>query len=206
MNLRRRSRLTLALMATAGLLPAGAFADGRAHNAHGTAIATYREHVPLGIAGFFTRPARRSFYVISTARSAQFQDWKLKSRGGTRYVEGPDGSIIRQYPHNLSFRVTATAMLPELMDVDREMLDNVSDMNALLLQLGFRLKIFHGLEVTTVNPQAVDMIGMPADVPYDERIYRLSFVLPREVPIEDRIVLEVLSPAGGRLCKFHLEF
>ena len=45
---------------------------------------------------------------------------------------------------------------------------------------------------------------MPAEVSYDERIYRIRFNLGR-IPIDDRIVLEVFSPTGERLSKFHVD-
>ena len=45
---------------------------------------------------------------------------------------------------------------------------------------------------------------MPPDIPYDERVYQISFDIGR-IPITDRVVLEVLSPSGERLCKFHLD-
>jgi hypothetical protein len=48
------------------------------------------------------------------------------------------------------------------------------------------------------------MIGVPADVPYDERVYRINFALDK-LPITDRCVLEVLSPTGERLTKFHFD-
>jgi hypothetical protein len=45
---------------------------------------------------------------------------------------------------------------------------------------------------------------MPRHVPYNERIYRIGFQIGK-VPIEDRVVMEVFSPSGERLCKFHLD-
>jgi hypothetical protein len=64
--------------------------------------------------------------------------------------------------------------------------------------------VFHGLRQTIVEPAAVKMIGVPDDMPYDERIYRVAFDLG-DVSLDDRIVLEVLTPSGERLCKFHLD-
>ena len=78
---------------------------------------------------------------------------------------------------------------------------NVSDY---LLRLQFRVKIFRALQVTVLQPKLVKLVGIPGDVSYDERIYRVSFDLG-EVPVADRIVLEVLSPAGHRLTRFHLD-
>ena len=45
------------------------------------------------------------------------------------------------------------------------------------------------------------MIGMPADVPADERVYRIG-VSVGDMPVVDRFVLEVLSPEGHVLTHF----
>ncbi|HYH00197.1 MAG TPA: hypothetical protein VD837_13770 [Terriglobales bacterium] len=79
-------------------------------------------------------------------------------------------------------------------------------LNDYLLKLGFRLLVFRGLDVTRIEPQNVHMIGVPAEVPYEERIFKVSFDLPRTVSTDERVVFEVLSPTGFRLCKFHLDF
>ncbi len=168
-------------------------------------VQVFDSHIPLGIEGFFVRPARQTLYVLSTATSPIFQGWQLRETSSKHLLQAADGAPVRYFPRNVSFRVTASALMPQLLDVDRDFLDGVADLNAYLLRLGFQLKIFHGLQVQTLEPDRVEFIGMPADVPYDERVYRASFTLP-QVPIEDRIVLEVLSPGGDRLCKFHLEF
>ncbi len=167
---------------------------------------SFQDRIPLGIVSLFARPVRRTLYVMGTARSAAFRGWRPTQGDRWRPVEHADGTPVTQFPRRLSFRVTASALLPDMPSVDRDLLDGVSDLNALLISLGFRLKIFHGLDVTAVEPDAIEMIGMPADVPYDERVYRIGFILPRPVSIDDRLVLEVLDSNGERLCKFHLEF
>jgi hypothetical protein len=48
------------------------------------------------------------------------------------------------------------------------------------------------------------MIGVPSDISYDERIYRVTFNL-NQMPITDRFVLEVRSPEGNRMAKFHFD-
>jgi len=45
------------------------------------------------------------------------------------------------------------------------------------------------------------MIGIPADVPADERVYRIG-VSVGDMPVIDRFVLEVLSPEGEVLTHF----
>jgi hypothetical protein len=78
------------------------------------------------------------------------------------------------------------------------------DVNAWLKSLSFRLKIFNGLQSREVEPSSIQHLGMPVDVPYDERIYQISFDLD-DVPPTDRLVLEIFSPDGTRVSRFHLE-
>ena len=45
------------------------------------------------------------------------------------------------------------------------------------------------------------MIGVPADVPYDERVYRIN-VDTGNLPITDRVIVEIFSPQGELLTHF----
>ena len=168
-------------------------------------VEVLKQQIPMGIEGFFVRPARHTLYVIGTARSPLFGGWKIVGTGPHRAVLGPDGSRVRYFPQRLQFRVTVNATDNPTMLVDRDTLDVNDDMNHFLLNLRFRVKVFHGLDATALDPDEVELVGMPADVRYSERVYRMNFTLP-PVPIEDRLVLEVLTPDEQRLCRFHLEF
>jgi hypothetical protein len=57
------------------------------------------------------------------------------------------------------------------------------------------------LEVREVTPQSIEMIGMPADLPYDERVYRIN-INAGNLPITDRMVVEIFSPEGKLLTHF----
>ena len=83
---------------------------------------------------------------------------------------------------------------------------NPENCHEFMTKLRYRVAIFHGLEERILQPRSIDEIGMPDDISYDERIYRIGFDIGSRVPVEDRIVLEVLSSSGERLGKFHLEF
>jgi hypothetical protein len=168
-------------------------------------VEVIKPQIPLGIEGFFMRPARRSLYLMGTAISPFFGGWRLVGSGPRRFVVGADGVPVQYFPSRVQFRITAMAVDTPTLLVDRDMLDVSEEPNQFLLNLHFRLKVFRGLEVRNIVPDAVEMIGMPADVRYNERVYRLSYTLPA-IPIEDRIVLEVLRPDDTRICKFHLEF
>jgi hypothetical protein len=50
----------------------------------------------------------------------------------------------------------------------------------------------------------VHLIGVPADQPFEERVYKVAFDT-NEIPLDARLVLEVTGPDGARLSRFHLE-
>jgi hypothetical protein len=61
------------------------------------------------------------------------------------------------------------------------------------------------MQMRDVMPLKAEMIGIPADEPSEERIYRATFNVG-DIRPDDRIVLLVTDGAGARLSKFHLEF
>jgi hypothetical protein len=82
--------------------------------------------------------------------------------------------------------------------------DYPGDMNSFLLGMNFRLKIYRGLKVSVMKPERVHLIGVPADQPFEERVYKVAFDT-NEIPLDARLVLEVTGPDGARLSRFHLE-
>jgi hypothetical protein len=114
------------------------------------------------------------------------------------------GDIWKSYPNELTFRVTATGLDNAVIGADIDTITEPGDLNSLLLGLRFRLKVFRGLTMHIVQPSSIKLIGMPADVPYDERVYRVSFKTV-SLPVDSRLVMEVLTPKGQLLSRFHLE-
>jgi hypothetical protein len=168
---------------------------------------SFHSAVPLG-AERIDLSSGKTMYILATAESPKFEGLRARDTGAQKMLLRADGSSFRFYPQHLEFRLTATAMRPDLLAIDSYGRLNLSagEINSYLLALGFRLLIFHALQVTPVEPETMHLIGMPADVDYDERVYQIAFDLPHAVSSDDRIVLEVLSPGGSRLCKFHLDF
>jgi hypothetical protein len=76
-----------------------------------------------------------------------------------------------------------------------------SDPANLLLSLKFKLRDYDALVSKEIEPDSVKMIGVPADVPYDERVFRVNFDIGNR-PVTDRLVLEVYSPDGKKIGKF----
>ncbi len=160
--------------------------------------------VPLGIEGFSFAKADRTFYLMASAEQPAFEGLHQASVDSHQVLLDADGHQVNYYPSEVTFRITATTWAEKLSDVPMVRLDEHPDPNQFLLGLRFRLKIFRGLRARIMVPANVRLIGMPADVPYRERVYNLTFRVGK-VPVQDRMVLEVFSPTGERLCKFHLD-
>ena len=168
----------------------------------------FHARVPLGAEKIELRPSGE-LYLLATAESPVFDGWRVRRYDEQkRVLLTRAGEPVRHFPTHLRFRVTATAMRPKLLETDTYATLSLPEyrINSYLLGVRFRVLIFHDLEVTRVEPDSVQLIGMPAAVAYNERIYELSFTMPRRVPVQDHIVLEVLTPGGSRMCKFPLEF
>ena len=164
----------------------------------------YHSRIPLGGESFAVAPWGTELTVLASAESPQFEGWRREALGDKRgkVVDGA-GQPVRHFPGEVQFRVSVGTRT-HLSDSEPYPMRADLQQNDYLLHLRFRVKIFHDLHQTILEPLSVRMIGVPGDVPYDERIYRISFGLDK-VSIDDRVVLEVLTPSGERLCKFHLD-
>lgn len=195
---------TLVLLMMAALVPAVA-ADGKkkaqadkpATAAH---VIQFRTPIPLGVDGYELDGVPIALLVA--IEDAHFDGWQRVGEGGSAVLLDASGNPVRFYPESVRFRITASA---------REKLIGMSDplpvavsSDELLKGLRFRLKVFRALRYRHIQPESVSMIGVPANLDYPERIYRARFALGR-LPIEDRVVLEVLAPGGQRIARFHLD-
>ena len=165
---------------------------------------TFHAVQPLGTDSFVIEGQKQTIGVLASAISPDIDGWTRVKQGGKLYVLGRDGERIRAFPNELQFRVTVSTLTRVVTVQDPATVTANESVNDYLLHVRFRLKIFHELHSRTVEPLEVHMMGVPSDVNYDERIYRVSFKLPR-VPISDRMILELLSPEGDRITKFHFE-
>ncbi len=163
-----------------------------------------RAPVPLGADEFMLRPANREFFLLGCVEDRRFDRLQISRVRTSPFVIDAAGDVWKNYPSELTFRISATALDSGLLKTDTDVVDEPGDLNSFLLGLRFRMKIFRGLHMRILQPAAVNMIGMPADIPYDERIYRVSF-RTEDIPVDARLVVEVFSPKGQLLSRFHLE-
>ena len=178
------------------------FALASSAQVRGTPIAI-NGRVPLGIESFHVLPANQDFYLMASAENPMFVGMRRITDGEHDKLLASNGKVVNLYPEKVQFRLTASAR-EKIIDDRPFGTESKIPLDELLMKLHFRLKIFHGLEFRYVQPLYVEDVGMPRTVPYNERIYRIGFQLGK-VPIEDRVVMEVFSPSGERLCKFHLD-
>ncbi len=171
----------------------------------------FHSMVPLGAEAIVLQPAKTRIALLATAECPglegvrrvfwQPQDTGDGGVGGKVYSK--DGKQMTYYPRKISFRVTATAR-EKLIELEPFDVNSTMDVNQYLLGLTFKLRAYHGINARELTATKVQLLGPPAKVPYDARSYRVAFNLDK-VSIEDRLVLELWSPDGQRLAKFHLE-
>lgn len=203
MSRRKSIRMILITALAASLSPTSGF--GQQAQASPTMVLNYQSVVPLGEDALFLQPASQLIYIRATAQSVGFEGWRQVLNGESKSLLATDGRPVRQYPRFVDFQVTASLKPHRRRKPIVFTAPCPDNPHECMLNLRFRVKIFRGIDVTMVEPAVVKLLGSPPDVPTEERTYRVSFKLP-PVPVQDRVVLEILSPTGDRLTKFHLEF
>lgn len=160
--------------------------------------------VPLGVEAVRIAETKKTVYLLASVENQSFDGLHVMRDPHEGRVQRVDGSVVQNYPAALDFRVTATAMVSDFEGIEPDTIHSKQPLNDFLLGMQFRLKVFRGLHMTVLKPLNVKIIGVPAYQPYDERIYRVSFDTPK-IPVDARLVLEVLDSDGQRLSRFHLE-
>lgn len=160
--------------------------------------------LPLGAEQINLKPSGQHFMLLGCIEDRRFNRLQVSRVRRSPFVIDAAGDVWTHYPDEITFRVTATAIDSGMLQVDSQNVHESGDLNSFLLGLHFRLKSFRGLQMAELQPSSVRLIGVPADVPYQERIYRVSFDTGK-FPVSDRLVMEVLSPKGQLLTRFHLE-
>ena len=171
----------------------------------GERMVRYHELVPLGAQTFTVQGHKwkGQMALLASADSPQFEGMQSTSGDDNHRLAGADGSPMQYYPSRVVFRLTAS-FRANFADPQPFRITAADNENEYLLNLKFRIVAFHGLRQTVIAPASAEMIGVPSDLRYDERIYRVAVDLAK-VPVSDRVVFEVLDPGGVRLYKFHLD-
>lgn len=164
---------------------------------------SFRSITPAGYEVIALDPSGANVSLLALVDCPEIQGAQQVSQGEQAKIVSAGGATLTRFPRRFSFRVTAT-LRKTILDPPASSVTTPDDPRQFLLKLGFRLKAYDGLKVQEMAPDSVEMIGVPADVAYDERVFRVNFDVG-ERPITDRFVLEVFSPQGQRLARFHFE-
>jgi hypothetical protein len=156
--------------------------------------------MPAGYEVVTLKPSNTNLSLLGLVECPALEGAQHVADGLKSRVIASDGARMQQFPHQFSFRVTAS-LRKIVLDPPLSSVTVAEDPNDLLLKLKFRIKAYHGLEVREITPESVEMIGIPADITADERVYRVHVSI-NDMPVTDRIVLEVLSPEDKVLTHF----
>ena len=159
-----------------------------------------RSAMPAGYDVVVLKPSGANLSLMGLIECPELEGAQHISEGSNRKLIAADGSAIKAFPQRFSFRITAS-LRKVVLDGPVASVDVADDPQEFLLKLKFRVRAYTGLEVREILPESIEMIGMPADVPYDERVYRVN-VNAGNLAITDRLVIEILSPQGERLTHF----
>ncbi|HKF21631.1 MAG TPA: hypothetical protein VKE93_08685 [Candidatus Angelobacter sp.] len=160
----------------------------------------FHSTMPAGFAVVQLKPSGAMLSLMGLIECSEIEGLQQVSQGLHAKVVSARGIPLQQFPRHFSFRVTASLRKMFIDGPDRS-LTVAEDPRDLLLKLGFRLKVYDGLDMHEVTPDSVTMIGVPAEIESDERVFRVSFDVG-EVPVTDRMILEVTTPEGEDLTHF----
>jgi hypothetical protein len=157
-------------------------------------------NIPAGYDVVVLKPSGASLSLIGLIECPVLEGAQIVSQGSNKKLVSADGDTIRHFPQRFSFRITAS-LRKMLIDRPVQPVDVSNEPQELLLNLKFRIRAYNALEVHEIVPESVEMIGMPADVPYDERFYRIN-LNNVDLPITARLVVEILTPQGELITHF----
>jgi hypothetical protein len=159
-----------------------------------------RSSMPAGYDVITLKPSGAHLSLMGLVECPEIEGARHVPEGGKTKLIRANGRVVEKFPQHFNFRITASLRKLVLQGpaIAVDVSDNPQD---LLLKLRFRIKAYNGLEMHEITPKSIEMIGVPADVPYDERVYRIS-INAGQLPITDRIVIEILSPQGELLTHF----
>ena len=156
--------------------------------------------MPAGYDVVILKPAGTNLSLMGLVECAELEGAQSVSEGSQKRLVSAEGDTVRHFPQRFSFRITAS-LRKMLVDQPVASVNSGDEPHELLLNLKFRIRAYNGLESHEIVPESVEMIGMPADVPYDERVYRVNFNNV-DLPITARLVIEIRTPQGELLTHF----
>jgi hypothetical protein len=164
----------------------------------------FRQRTPMGGDSLILLPAKKRIQLVATLESKELEGVRQIRYGSDEFLRGPDGEPFRFYPRELKFRFSIGAKVTYL-EKDPSPIQTKDSPDDFQSNLRFQLKLFEGLKVQVIEPEEAKIIGVPKNIPYDERIYSVRFKLPHDVPSHERLKLEVFDRNGTQIAKFQVQ-
>ena len=156
--------------------------------------------LPAGYDVLVLKPSGVNLALIGLIECPELEGAQSVLEGTHKKLISADGDTIRHFPKRFSFRITAS-LRKMLIDQPVASVNVGDEPHQLLLNLKFRIRAYNALESHEIVPESVEMIGMPADVPYDERVYRIN-LNNVDLPTTARLVVEIRTRRGELLTHF----
>jgi hypothetical protein len=156
---------------------------------------------PAGFTVIQLNPSGAQLALLALIECPEIEGAQHVAEGLNATIVSAEGVPLKHFPRDFSFRITASLRKTVLEPPEHTVVTG-EDPQQFLLKLGFRLKIYDGLNVREVEPKTVTLIGVPADIAYNERVFRLTFDVGGDLPLSDRLILEAFSPEGVSLTHF----
>lgn len=165
-----------------------------------TQMTGLHSNLPAGYDVMVLKPSKATLSLMGLIECPELEGAQQVAEGLHKKLVSAGGDAIKEFPQRFSFRITAS-LRKIFLESPARSIDLADNPQELLLNLKFRIRAYHGLDVREITPQSIELIGMPADVPYDERVYRIN-IDAGKLPITDRLVVEIFSPQGELLTHF----
>lgn len=164
----------------------------------------FRQHTPMGGDALILMPAKQRLQLMATLESKELEGVRQIRQGKDEFLRAPDGGPFRFYPRELKFRFSVGRKIT-ILEKNPNAIETQDSPDEFQSNLRFQMKLFKGLKTEVVEPVETKMIGVPKNIPHDERVYTVRFTLPREVPAHERLKLEVYDRNGNQVAKFHVQ-
>ncbi|HET8890726.1 MAG TPA: hypothetical protein VFQ41_17620 [Candidatus Angelobacter sp.] len=188
-------------IAGSGLLTImAAFALAAAAGTDSRVNSRMHSNMPAGYDVVTLKPSGANLSLMGLIECPELEGAQSASVGSHKSLVSAEGDTIKHFPQRFSFRITAS-LRKIMLDGPVASVDASDEPHQLLLNLKFRIRAYDGLESHEIVPESVEMIGMPAEVAYDERVYRIN-LSNVDLPITARLVIEVRTPQGELLTHF----
>lgn len=164
----------------------------------------FRQRTPMGGDALILMPAKKRLQLMATLESKDLEGVRQVREGDDEYLRAPDGGQYEFYPPELKFRFSIGQRLT-FIEKNPLRIETKQSPDEFQSNLSFQLKLFRGLHTEIIKPDEARMIGVPKEIPYDERIYSVVFKLPRRIPARERMRLEVYDSKGTQIAKFQVQ-